>query len=212
MTSPLASFPIARKARKAAGIVYYALLRLSGRIVGFKPRHRAKDRRILDERILPRLAKNQAFARVLFVGCDWYTEHVEGLFAAPAREYTTLEIDPDRAVHGARRHIVGALADLGRHFAPGSLDLIVCNGVIGWGLNDPSEIERSMAACAVALSPGGVLLLGWDDVPEKLPLEIERIQALRALQPTAPEGFDQPVIETGTYTRHTFGFWRKPSS
>lgn len=210
MTSPLSSFRIARKARKAAGILYYALLRLSAGIFGFKPRHRAKDRRILDERILPRLAENPRFARVLFVGCDWYTEHVEGLFAAPGRAYATIEIDPGRAGHGARRHIVGALADLGHHFSLGSLDLIVCNGVIGWGLNDPAQIERSMAACATALSPGGVLLLGWDDVPEKLPLSIDRIQALRALRPVVPEGFDQPVIETATYTRHTFGFWQKP--
>jgi SAM-dependent methyltransferase len=209
VTSPLNSSRVARKAQKAAGILYYALLRLSAGIFGFKPRHRAEDRRILDERILPRLATNPRFARVLFVGCDWYTEHVEGLFAPTGREYTTIEIDPDRAGHGARRHIVGALADLARHFPEGSLDLIICNGVIGWGLNDPAEIERSMAACAAALSPGGVLLLGWDDVPEKLPVAIGAIHALRALHPAAPQGFEQPVIETGTYTRHTFGFWQK---
>lgn len=209
MTSAPSTSWIARKARKAADILYYGVLRLTAGVLGFKPRHRALDRRLLDERILPRLAKNPRFARVLFVGCDWYTEHVEDLFAAPGREYTTLEIDPGRAAHGARRHIVGALAGLGDHFPAGSLDLIVCNGVIGWGLNDPAEIERSMEACATALSPGGALLLGWDNVPEKLPVPIERIEALRALRPDAPEGFEDPVIETGTYARHTFGFWRK---
>jgi SAM-dependent methyltransferase len=211
VTSPPSSSWIARKGRKAADILYYGGLRLTAAILGFKPRHRAKDRRILDERILPRLAQNPRFARVLFVGCDWYTEHVEGLFSAAGREYATIEIDPNRAVHGARRHVVGALADLARHFPEGSLDLIVCNGVIGWGLNDPAQIERSMAACVAALSPGGVLLLGWDDVPEKLPVPIEGIQTLRALRRVAPEGFETAVIETGTYTRHTFGFWQKPS-
>lgn len=212
MTLPLDPSRVARKAQKAAGIVYYAMLRVSAGIFGFKARHRAKDRRILDERILPRLAENPRFARVLFVGCDWYTEHVEGLFSAAGREYATIEIDPNRAVHGARRHVVGALADLARHFPDGSIDLIVCNGVIGWGLNDPVEIERSMAACVAALSPGGMLLLGWDDVPEKLPAPIDEIQALRALQSLAPDGFEHAVIETGTYTRHTFGFWQKPST
>lgn len=201
---------IERKARKAADILYYGGLRLTAAVLGFKPRHRAHDRRILDELILPRLAGNPRFARVLFVGCDWYTEHVESLFAAPGREYATLEIDPRRARHGARRHIVGALGSLADHFPAGSLDLIICNGVIGWGLNDPAEIERSLAACAAALSPGGLLLLGWDDVPEKLPLPIGKIHALSALRPVVPEGFDSPVIETGTYARHTFGFWQKP--
>jgi SAM-dependent methyltransferase len=209
---PKASRPgwIERRARKAADIVYYTGLRLLAAILGFKPRHQALDRRILDEQILPRLARNDRFARVLFVGCDWYTEHVEEIFVARGRTYTTIEIDPGRARHGASRHIVGALGDLGRYAEPGSLDLIVCNGVIGWGLNQPEDIERALAACAEALSPGGVLLLGWDDVPEKLPLPIESIQALRSLTPTAPAEFDAPRIATFSYTRHTFGFWARP--
>lgn len=201
-----------RKSRKALDIVYYAGLRTAAALLGFKPRHRAKDRRVLDEDILPRLARNDAFARVLFVGCDWYTEHVEDLFVSSGRTFTTIEIDPSRARHGARSHIVGALADLGAHKVPASIDLIICNGVIGWGLNDPAEIERSLDACTAALSPGGLLVLGWDDVPEKLPIPIDRIRALASLRPVTPKDFEAPIIETGTYTRHTFGFWEKPKS
>ncbi|MBK5254711.1 MAG: hypothetical protein JJE39_01620 [Vicinamibacteria bacterium] len=199
----------ARRIHKARDIVGYSLLRAAARLFGFKPRHRAKDRRLLDEEILPRLAENDRYARVLFVGCDWYTEHVSDLFESRGREYATLEIDPARARHGARRHIVGSLADLERSFPAGSLDLIVCNGVIGWGLNEPVQIERSIEACARALSEGGVLLLGWDDVPEKLPIPIEEIHALEALRPTTPAGLGEPVIKTHTYTNHTFGFFVK---
>lgn len=201
-----------RKFRKAADIAYYAGLRMLSAILGFKPKHQALDRRMLDEVILPRLASNDGLARVLFVGCDWYTEHVEDLFRSHGRSYATIEIDPRRARHGARTHFVAPLKDLGRYAGGGSLDLIVCNGVIGWGLNDPSEIERSIEACAAALSPGGVLLLGWDDVPEKLPMKIADIRALHTLRPTIPSGFDAPVIATGTYARHTFGFWEKPGA
>lgn len=198
-----------RKVLKSRDIVYYAGLRVAAAILGFKPRHRALDRRILDEQILPRLARNDRFARVLFVGCDWYTEHVEDLFRAKGRSYTTIEIDPGRARHGASRHIVGGLEDLGRYTEPGSLDLIICNGVIGWGLNQPAQIETALEACGEALSPGGVLLLGWDDVPEKLPMAIETIQALRPLKPVTPAEFEAPRIATGSYTRHTYGFWEK---
>lgn len=201
-----------RKFRKAADIAYYAGLRAVAAVLGFKPKHQALDRRMLDEIILPRLASNDRFARVFFVGCDWYTEHVEDLFRSRGRSYATIEIDPSRARHGARTHFVAPLKDLGRYAGDGSLDLIVCNGVIGWGLNDPAEIERSLEACAAALAPGGVLLLGWDDVPEKLPMKIADIQALRALRPAIPSGFDASVIPTGTYARHTFGFWEKPEA
>ena len=203
--------PFSRKLRKAADILFYGGLRGVAAVLGFKPKHRAKDRRLLDEVILPRLAREARYKRVLFVGCDWYTEHVEDLFVAEGREYATIELDPARARHGAKRHFVGALAHLGKHVAPGSLDLIICNGVIGWGLNDPLEIERSMTACVEALASSGVLLLGWDDVPEKLPVPIERIEALKALRPVIPAGFDSPVIRAGTYTNHTFGFWEKPA-
>lgn len=201
---------LARRMAKAAEIVGYWLLRATAGPLGFKPRHRAKDRRLLDEAILPKLAGNDRYARVLFVGCDWYTEHIEDLFASRGREYTTLEMDPARARHGACRHIVGELADLGDHFRAGSLDLIVCNGVIGWGLNDPAEIERSISACARALAPAGILLLGWDDVPEKLPVPLEAIRALGMFRATTPAGFDEAVIRTGSYTNHTFGFFVKP--
>lgn len=200
---------VARKLRKGVDILFYGALRMSAPVFGFEPKHRAKDRRLLDEHILPALARVASLRRVLFVGCDWYTEHVEGLFVRSGREYWTIEIDPARARHGAKRHIVGPLVQIDAHFAGGSLDLIVCNGVIGWGLNDPVEIEKSMAACARALAPGGILLLGWDDIPEKLPVPIEKIEALRSLRPTVPPGFEAAVIRTGTYTNHTFGFWEK---
>jgi len=200
--------PIRRKARKGLEIARYALVRAAASVLGFKPRHRAPDRVLLDESILPKLAASSDYQRVLFVGCDWYTEHVALLFMA--REYTTLEADPGRARHGARDHIVGRLGDLAVLRPGASFDLIICNGVIGWGLDDPDEIRRSLAVCAECLSPGGLLLLGWDDVPEKRPLPIEPLVESLGLVPTAPPGFDTTRIETGTYARHTFGFWSRP--
>ena len=210
MEVPATRSTFARKARKGAEIAFYGALIAASRVFGFKPRHRARDRRQLDEEILPALARNDRFGRVLSVGCDWYTEHVEDLFLRAGREYSTLEIDPQRARYGARRHIVAPLAELGAHQAPESLDLILCNGVIGWGLNDPREIEASIRACVEALAPGGLLLLGWDDVPEKMPVRIDEIQALRALVHAGPPGIDRALIRTETFTNHTFGFFIKP--
>lgn len=200
---------LGRRLQKAGDIVFYSLLRAGAWVVGIKPRHGAADRRLLDQHILPALAENPRYARVLFVGCDWYTEHVEEIFTSKGREYATLEIDPSRAGHGARRHIVGSLTELESWFPAGSLDLIVCNGVIGWGLDDPSAVETSIEACARALSSGGLLLLGWDDVPEKLPVPIDQVRALHAFRKTTPQGLEGPLIRTGTYTNHTFGFFEK---
>ena len=186
----------------------YGAARAFAAATGTKARHKAKDRVMLDELILPRLAARPEYRRVLFVGCDWYTEHVATLFGG--REYWTLEVDPRRARYGSERHIVGRLEDLERHFPSASLDLIICNGVIGWGLNDQREIEASLKACARTLDTSGVLLLGWDDVPEKRPVDVEALVSTLSFVPMSPPGLDGPRIETGTYARHTFGFWRRP--
>lgn len=157
------------------------------------------DRRALDRDILPQLAARAECRRVAFVGCDWYTRHYEQIFAG--KEYWTIEKDPARARFGGPRHVTSDLASLDAHFEPESLDLIVCNGVLGWGLHEPADIERSFSACARALRPGGVLVLGYNDVPEKMPVPIESIRALEAFAPDA--SFPEP-ISTGTYNRHTY--------
>ena len=211
MTGSAPPSALTRKATKGVEIVFYGALVAASRVFGFKPKHKARDRRILDETILPALARNDRLRRVLNVGCDWYTQHVENIFAAHRRDYATLEVDPARARYGARRHIVAPLSKLGEHFGTESLDLILCNGVIGWGLDEPAEIEASMAACVTALAPGGVLLLGWDDVPEKLPVPIRDIRALQTLSLASPDGTLPPTIVTETYARHTFGFFMKGS-
>lgn len=70
-----------RRLLKATEIIRYALVRGAAALLGFKPRHRAPDRVLLDEQILPKLAACPQYERVLFVGCDWYTEHVADMFA-----------------------------------------------------------------------------------------------------------------------------------
>lgn len=198
---------VARKMRKGAEILRYGLVRAAASILGFRPRHRAPDRVIFDDEILPALARHARGQRVLFVGCDWYTTHVEDLFR-DAATYTTLEIDPGRAKHGAKRHIVAPLSDLSRHVETGALDLILMNGVIGWGLNDAADIASSLQACRTALSASGTLLIGWDDVPEKAPVDVETVTRQCGFEAVVPPGIASPRIETQTYARHIFSFWR----
>lgn len=165
------------------------------------------DRRRLDLDILPVLLARPGCSRILFVGCDWYTRHYEQIFAG--KEYWTIEKDPARARFGGPRHVTSDLSSLDSHFEPESLDLIVCNGVLGWGLHEPADVERSFSACARALRPGGVLVLGYNDVPEKMPVPIESIRALEAFAPDP--SFPEP-ISTETYNRHTYRVLARRSS
>jgi hypothetical protein len=167
-----------------------------------------EDRRLLEQTVLPYFASDPAFGRVLFVGCDWYTSHYQKLFAG--REYWTLEKDPGRRRHGAPRHVTDALANLLAHFEERHFDLIVVNGVLGWGLDDPGEAERSLFACAAALREGGVLVLGWNDVAEKRPLVPEESPSLERLRPWPFPPLRAARHQTATANRHTFSFFVRP--
>ncbi len=192
--------PAFRQAWKGAEILFVLGLRGLSSLTGRPARRRTRDRRVLDEEILPRFVADPACHRVLFVGCDWYTRHYETMFAG--RDYWTLELDSSRAGFGGSQHVVGDLRELSLHFPDGGFDLIVCNGVIGWGLNEPAEVERAMAACARALAPGGCLVIGWNDVPEKTPIAPGQVEALRELHPF-PGPLGQGIL-TDTYNRHSF--------
>lgn len=194
-----------RKVWKGAEIVLVLGLRAVGQATKRPVVWKASDRQILDHQILPAFASDARFERILFIGCDWYTQSYGDLFAG--RDYWTLERDPERARFGARQHVTGDLLDLARYFENGSLDLIVCNGVLGWGLNDSEAVEGALDACASALAPGGVLILGCNDIPEKMPLPLSQVKALRRLIPyESPFGVE---IRTATYNRHFFSFFQK---
>jgi SAM-dependent methyltransferase len=175
--------------------------------LGVPLRLKTEDRKVLEGTIFPYFAGNASFRKVLFVGCDWYTKQYERMFAGA--EYATLEIDPQRVIFATKRHVVASVVDVAKHFAPGELDVIFCNGVLGWGLDDPAEAETAMNGCFTTLRPGGILVVSWDDLDgHRFP-----IGDLRALERF--EAWTFPPLECSTYLvaneyRHTFVFLRKP--
>ena len=64
--------------------------------------HRQPDRTLLETAILAKLAREADVARVLFVGCDWYTKFYHRMFRD--KTYWTLDIDPEKRRFGAARH------------------------------------------------------------------------------------------------------------
>jgi SAM-dependent methyltransferase len=119
---------------------------------------------------------------------------------------------PSRKRYGAAHHIVDGLQNLDRHFAPNSLDLILCNGVFGWGLDERADVERAFAVCAQCLSAGGVLVIGWDDIDERRPFPLHECKSLRLLAPYAFPPLGVREYLTSTPYRHTFSFYVKPNA
>jgi SAM-dependent methyltransferase len=198
---------IVTKLRNGAEQLWVLLRRTVRGAFGLHTSLTTDDRVVLEGTILPWFAEREQFGRILFVGCDWYTKHYEELFVG--REYWTLEKDPRRSRYGASRHVVDTLRNLAEHFAPGSLDLVICNGVLGWGLNDREEAELSLEAVHGCLREGGVLVLGWNDIPERRVLVPDESRSLDRFRPWIFRPLAVSQHLTHTRNRHTFSFFEK---
>lgn len=179
------------------------------RAFGLPVRIDTEDRRLLERTILPAYAARADMQRVLFVGCAPYTASYRQIFRSA--RYWTIDPAPGRARYGGDRHIVAPLQQLDRHAPPASFDLIVCNGVLGWGLDDAADVERAFHCCENALRDGGELIIGWNDVPGRNRIRPETIAALRRFErQVCPAIGAVRIIVAGPH-RHVFDFYRKPS-
>ncbi len=168
------------------------------------------DRAVLENVIFPYYQLSPAHRRILFVGCDWYTAGYARRMSF--KSFATIDPDPARARFGATIHQVAPMRRLSDMHAPGSLDLVICNGVFGWGLDDPAEAERSIEAAWTALRPGGHLVVGWNDVARHAPFDVPGLAALRRFTPIEfpPLGVHRHGVDHDM--RHTFAFFAKPAA
>ena len=197
----------ALKARPMSEIVGYGVI-LARNALGLPNRMRTRDRDTLEQVILPAYAARADIKSVLFVGCAWYTHHYEKML--PGRVYWTIDPDPWKKRFGGRRHIVAGLESLDAHVAPGSLDLIICNGVFGWGLDDRADCERAFAACFDALRPAGELIIGWNDVLEHRPLDLASLQSLARFRRPIFEPLGSSQYLANPDNGHVYNFYAKP--
>jgi SAM-dependent methyltransferase len=148
---------------------------------------RQPDRAYLRKAILPAVAAARP-ARVLFVGVRGYTTAYGRAFRA-GTEFWTTDIDPEAARYGAPgRHVTADVRRLDQAFAAGSFPFVLMNGVFGWGVDDPGDMDSALAAVERVLAPGGVVLFGWNGDrcadPDSLP-------AMAMLEPIAFAGLPQ---------------------
>jgi len=185
-------------------------LRILRRRLGLSTQTVTEDRRILEQVILPSYQRRNDMQRVLFVGCADYTAgYTQRYFAAV--DYWTIEPDPSMSRYGSAQHVVAPLEQLAEHFPAEHFDLIVCNGVYGWGLNARAQCEAAFGQCYNCLRSGGELLIGWDDVPtHQGEVPLSQLESLRRFEQLSfgPLGGWQYL--THTPYRHTYQFYRKP--
>jgi len=169
----------------------------------------SQDRHILEKTILPYFDIHEHYQKILFVGCSAYTQRYEQIF--PTREYWTIDSKDIKRKYGSSRHIVDSIVNLEKYFGNNYFDLIIMNGVIGFGLDQALDIERALEACFQGLDAEGVLVLGWNDDRKRMPIKFEAIQALKKFR----EHYFVPLqachVRTEGVHRHMFSFYSKDS-
>ncbi len=158
------------------------------------------DRVYLEQDILPCLAQ-QPWKRILFVGCEPYTQGYGRQFTKVAIEYWTTDIKPDSSAWGEpHRHRTGNVCELDRFFENQMFDAVLLNGVFGFGVNEIPKMDEAIRAIQNVLVPRGILLLGWNRELMRDPSELNSIQ----------EGFEHrtylPLPERKTFVDVTHIF------
>ena len=169
---------------------------------------RLQDRRILERDVFPFIQEHGKFRDILWVGCSWYTAPYSRLFRD--RNFWTLDIDPLKTRYGSARHLVDGMENVRRHFGVEVLDFVLCNGVVGWGLNSHAQVEQAFGGCFESLRPGGVLMIGWNDLSHARPIPFAELTSIARFEPYVFPPLRTHELRTRSIGRHVFTFYRKP--
>lgn len=122
---------------------------------------RLPDRKLLAEAYLPAFAA--AGGTILWVGCRKYTAADYVVLERGGGTVWTTDIDPAAARWGrVPRHRTGDICGADELFPDVIFDAIICNGVLGYGVDSVEQQHRALETMARILRPGGRLLLGWN--------------------------------------------------
>ena len=163
---------------------------------------------ILEQVILPSLASAMAVEKILFVGCAAYTQQYEEIFRD--KEYWTIDPKRVKKKYGSKRHIVDSITKIEMYITENYFDVIIMNGVIGFGLNRIADIEQAINACYSTLASQGILLLGWNDTAHRTPTDMQAIHALGKFRPYYFAPLQTCHYRTEGSERHTLSFYQKP--
>lgn len=133
-------------------------------IRGFKDRRilRLPSRIFLETTVIPALAAAHR-RRMLSVGTRSYNRTLYQKCVAEGIEVWSIDLDPAAAPYGAPAgHFVGSICDVDKLAAGHSFDVIIFNGVLGWGVNTPEDALAALGAIKTVARPDALLFIGWN--------------------------------------------------
>lgn len=168
-----------------------------------------EDRNVLEQIIFPFILAYLEPKKILDIGREDYQNFYNYFFEG--RELWTLDYDPKRKEFGAENHITDDAANVADHFKQNYFDFILMNGVFGWGLNDPEKIEKALSGIYNILKPGGIFILGWNDIKDLTPVPLPKIKSLKKFEKFPFNPLDDKTDFKSINGEHTYSFFMKPN-
>ena len=170
--------------------------------------HKSDNRRFLENDIFRYLDSKwlaNESTQCLFIGTDKRSWHYRSRFRA---KFFTIDNDPRKARYGARHHhTVGSAVELKSYYAPDQFNVIIANGLIGFGVNEINQCEDLFAGLAAVIKRTGLLVLSYDNRPSRINFRLEDVKNYQLFEKFAPnnDGLEHSEYVFGD---HIFVFLR----
>ncbi len=123
-------------------------------------------------------------ARCLFIGLDKHNWHYDRLLDL---DFYSIDVNPRNAAYGPPgRHVVGSATELSSYYPPNSFDVVIANGLIGFGLDTEEAFDQLMFECHRVLTGDGLLVVGYNDKPERLDFKVEQAAGFQVFKTFEP--------------------------
>lgn len=131
---------------------------------------KSPDRIIMRDNIIPSiihqkkiiLETTQHNLNVLWIGTRKYTiKYISDMEKNNINVYTT-DIDKNAIKYGNKNHKVCDAKYLDRYYGACVFDIVMMNGILGWGINTHEDQVESIINTGKILKSGGWLQLGWN--------------------------------------------------
>lgn len=160
--------------------------------------------------LLPNFHNDPKFQRILMVGVARFTQHYLPYFKNK-EHLRTIDTDPEVARYSKTEiHIVDSIENIDQHADGDTFDLVLMNGVYGWGLSGEDSLKKSLDAVHKVMKKDGVLLFGWNEMDEYDPLQIRSKTYFDSFRPYEFDGRTEIKLpQSRNPKNHVYSFYKK---
>lgn len=171
------------------------------------PNGNSMDRWILESKIIKEIVFSKDFIRIISVGISWTSKDYFKLFdIGTSKVFKT--VDPFNASDDQANHFNNRFEQLSLEEL---YDVILLNGVIGYGTDSLEEVELIFEQCTNMLSLKGVVIIGAKAVNGRIQFpsfDIYETAYSYGFTPTQLPGYKCSYLPTSHQNGHSFWAFR----